>query len=128
MNRKYHHRKLPDFSTLLAGHNPPNDVGFAPGKLQIWYNNTTIGWQDDRPHAHYESDECFIVIRGSLTVDVEGERLTVEADEFCCFPAGVFHAVIAVQPPAETLMVRAPSLDDKIYEPEPRSADDRSAP
>jgi mannose-6-phosphate isomerase-like protein (cupin superfamily) len=112
----YHHRKLPDFSTLLSGHTPPDDIGFQSTRLQIWYNNMNENWQDSAPHMHKESDECFIVLKGALLVEVEGERFTVGAGEFCCFPAGVMHAVVGVHPPLESLMVRAPSVDDKIYD------------
>ena len=107
MTRQFHHRKLPDYSTLLSGHTPPNDIGFQSDRLQIWH--------DDAPHAHQESDECFIVLRGTLIVEVEGERFTIQAGEFCCFPCGVFHSLIEAQPPFETLMIRAPSVNDKIY-------------
>jgi mannose-6-phosphate isomerase-like protein (cupin superfamily) len=55
------------------------------------------------------------VLKGTLTVDVEGERVTIGPSEFCCFPTGVFHAVVDVQTPAETLMIRAPSIDDKVF-------------
>jgi mannose-6-phosphate isomerase-like protein (cupin superfamily) len=113
---RFHHRKLPDYSTLLAGHTPPNDVGFQSDRLQIWYNNSNAYWADKAPHAHQESDECFIVLRGSLLVEVEGERLVVGPREFCCFPRGVYHSIIEVRPPYETLMIRAPSVDDKVYQ------------
>ena len=113
----YHHRKLPSFSTILSGHTPPDEIGFTSAKLQIWYNNTTEGWRDERPHAHRDSDECFIVLKGSLTVDVEGERVTIGPSEVCCFPTGLFHAVVDVQTPAETLIIRAPASRD----PRPRA-------
>ena len=64
---------------------------------------------------HLESDECFILLRGSLLVEVEGERVMIEAREFCCFPRGVYHSVVQVFPPVESLMIRAPSVEDKIY-------------
>lgn len=111
----FHHHKLPDFSTLLTGRAPPDEVGFTSQKLQIWYNNSDEPWQDDGLHAHLESDECFIVLKGSLTVQVEDEVYTVMAGEFCCFPVGVYHAVLGVETPAETFMIRAPSLSDKIH-------------
>lgn len=114
----FHHRPLPNYSTLLAGRLPPDEVGFQSDRLQIWYNHTDEAWSDPLPHAHRESDECFIVLRGSLVVEVEGERFLIGPREFCCFPAGVFHQVIEVHPPAETLMLRAPSVEDKIYRPE----------
>ena len=111
----FYHRKLPEHSALLAGRIPPDDLGFASGRLQIWFNNTETPWADAGLHAHQDSDECFVVLRGTLIVDVEGERHTIGPREFCCFPRGTFHAVVQVVPPVETLMIRAPSVDDKVY-------------
>jgi ribosomal protein S18 acetylase RimI-like enzyme/mannose-6-phosphate isomerase-like protein (cupin superfamily) len=124
---QFHHRKLPDYSTLLSGHTPPDEVGFPSSQLQIWYNNTGESWVGDgeRPHKHLQSDECFIVLRGSLVVEVDGRYVTIGPREFCCFPAGQYHAIVEVHPPLETLMIRAPSVDDKVYqgEEEKQSAD-----
>ena len=114
--RRFHHRPLPEYSTLLSGRVPPDEVGFPSERLQIWYNHTTERWVDPCPHAHLESDECFIVLRGRLVVEVEGERVVVGPREFCCFPRGVFHSVVETFPPFETLMIRAPSVEDKIYQ------------
>jgi hypothetical protein len=36
----FHHRKLPQYSTLLSGHTPPDGVGFRSERLQILYNHT----------------------------------------------------------------------------------------
>lgn len=113
------HRKLPNYSTLLSGKTPPDEVGFQSERLQIWYNNTAEGWVDAMPHAHQHSDECFIVLRGSIIVEVEGKRLTVGPREFCCFPQGLYHRIIEVHPPVESLMIRAPSIDDKLYQERP---------
>ncbi len=112
---RFHHQKLPNYSTLLSGRKPRNEIGFRSNRLQIWYNNTDKAWHDATPHAHQESDECFIVLRGELIVEVEGERFTVGPREFCCFPRGVYHAIIQVHPPVESLMIRAPSKGDKTY-------------
>ncbi len=65
------------------------------------------------------------MLKGAVIVDVEGERVTVGAGEFCCFPAGVFHAVVDVQTPTETLMIRAPSVNDKIYQNKPADCQER---
>lgn len=117
----FHHRKLPDYSTLLSGPMPPDEVGFQSPRLQIWYNNSNKSWvgEGERPHKHLHSDECFIVLRGSLVVDVDGRRVTIGPREFCCFPAGQYHAIVAVQQPVETLMVRAPAVGDKVYQEQP---------
>src|SRR5689334_9102910 len=80
----FHHRKLPEFSTLLSGHTPSDDIGFTSERLQIWYNNTEQKWLDPAPHYHLESDEIFIIMRGSLVVEVEGEHYTIGEREFCC--------------------------------------------
>jgi len=121
----FHHRKLPDYSTLLCGPTPPDAVGFPSSQLQIWYNNTGESWvgNGERPHKHLYSDECFIVLEGSLVVEVDGRRFTIGPHEFCCFPAGQYHAVVAVHPPVETLMIRAPAVNDKVYLEEEASPD-----
>lgn len=111
----FHHHKLPDYSTLLTGHTPPSDLAFQSELLQIWYNNTAQPWNDPGLHAHRESDECFVVLQGTLIVDVEGEQFAIGPREFCCFPKGVYHAVVQVHPPIESLMIRAPSINDKEY-------------
>jgi mannose-6-phosphate isomerase-like protein (cupin superfamily) len=115
----FHHRKLPERSSLLTGRQPPDEVGFSSERLQIWYNNTVETWSDPAPHMHLNSDECFIVLLGSLLVEVEGERVMIGPREFCCFPRGVFHAVVQVFPPVESLMIRAPSVEDKVYRAAP---------
>lgn len=116
--KKYHHRKLPDFSTLLSGHSPQNDLGFQSTKLQIWYNNSKKSWVDngETPHKHLESDECFIVLSGTLIVAVEEDQFAINPGEFCFFPAGVYHNILEVKPPIETLMIRSPSIDDKVHQ------------
>lgn len=117
---RFHHHPLPDHSTLLSGYTPHDEFGFQSARLQIWYNYTDKNWvgAGEMPHAHEQSDECFIVLRGSLVVEVEGERHTVGPREFCCFPHGTYHAIVAVHPPVETLMIRAPSVSDKTYKSE----------
>ena len=117
MERKFHHAKLPDSSTLLSGHTPPDEVGFQSNALQIWYNNTDQTWVEAPEPAHYhkESDEIFLVLQGALHVEVDGETHRVGPREFCCFPAGQWHSVLHVELPAETLMIRAPSINDKVY-------------
>ncbi len=113
----FHYRNLPDYSTLLCGPTPPDEVGFQSAHLQIWYNNTGESWvgNGERPHKHLHSDEWFIVLQGSLEVEVDGHRVTIGPREFCCFPAGQYHAIVAVHPPVETLMVRAPAVADKVF-------------
>ena len=115
---KYLHRRLPEHSTLLSGRLPKDEFGFESSGLQIWYNHADESWLKgvpEVPHKHSISDEIFIVLKGKLIVSVEDEIIEVSAREYCCFPKEVYHAILEVQPPAETLMIRAPSVDDKVY-------------
>lgn len=115
MNDQLLHRRLPQKSGLLVGPRPPDDFAYQLDHLQIWFNRTDEPWNDPAPHFHQESDEVFIVLKGELVVEVNGERITVGPDEFCAFPAGVVHSVVDVHTPHESLMIRAPSVQDKIY-------------
>jgi len=60
----FHRRELPDRSALLMGRAPRDEAGFRSDLLQIWYNHTAEAWRDAAPHAHLESDECFLVLCG----------------------------------------------------------------
>ncbi len=118
----FHHQALPPYSTLLAGAQPPDAVGFRSQRLQIWYNNTATSWvppEGEPLHLHTTSDECFIVLQGALLVQVNTDLFWVRAGEFCCFPANVLHAVVQVETPAETFVIRAPSIQDKVYPHQP---------
>ncbi|MDH5507776.1 MAG: cupin domain-containing protein, partial [Anaerolineae bacterium] len=102
----FFHKKLPGYSTLLSGQQPRDEYSFHSDRLQIWYNNTERGWQDAAAHYHTDSDEVFIMLKGSIVVEVEGERVTIGPGEYCCFAAGVVHAVVEAHPPIESLMLR----------------------
>ena len=115
---RFFHNKLPDYSTILSGHTPRDEFGFQSDKLQILYNNTNEPWHDPGLHYHTDSDECFIILKGTVVVNVEGTLHTIREGEYCCFPTGVWHAVVEVHPPVESLMIRAPSVIDKVYEEE----------
>jgi mannose-6-phosphate isomerase-like protein (cupin superfamily) len=110
-----HHQHLPSFSTLLSGPAPRNALGFRSNHLQISYFNTNEAWSDPLPHAHQASDECYLVLRGSLVLEAEGEQITLGPREFCCFPSGTYHQVVQVNPPIECLILRGPSVADKSY-------------
>ena len=114
----FHHRRLPNCSTLLSGHTPRDEVGFRSKQLQIWYNYTDESWigAGEKLHMHTLSDECFIVLHSTLIVEVDGEQFKVGPREFCCFPCGVYHAIVEIHPPVEMLMIRAPSANDKVYQ------------
>jgi GNAT superfamily N-acetyltransferase len=112
----FHHYPLPPCSTLLAGRLPRDEYGFRSSTLQVWYNHTNLNWAGagEPLHFHSRSDKCFIVLRGRLEVRLEDATHTIDAGEYCCFPAGQLHAIAAIHLPVQTLMLRAPSVDDKV--------------
>ena len=81
----------------------------------IWYNNTNESWTDEKAHAHKECIECFIVIKGAILVEIEGEECLIQEGEYCYFPQGVFHRIIKAIPPVESFMIKAPHVSDKIF-------------
>lgn len=115
--RPFHHQRLPRHSALLAGRIVPDELAFESDRLQVWFNDTE-GWADSSPHLHTGSDEMFVVLSGALVVEVDGQQIRVGPDEFCCFPAGLLHQIVSAEPPLRTLMIRAPSLADKVHPPD----------
>lgn len=111
----FHHRPLPDRPAHLAGSQPPADEVFVTEPPQLWSSQTAEMWRDPAPHHHTASDEICIVLRGAIVVEVDGERVSVAADESCAFPAGVVYSVAAVDPTVRSRMIRAPSVADTVY-------------
>ena len=112
---RYLRRSLPEAFAVLAGPNPPDDLGFRTDGLQILWNDSNDSWADPSQHYHAESDEVFIVLKGTPHVEVGNETISVSAGEMCSFPAGVFHAVTGGIPFIEALVIRAPAKQDKVY-------------
>ena len=56
--------------------------GFKSEHLQIVFNNTAEPWSDGRAHAHTRSDEVYIVIEGSMNIEVEGVLVVVASGVF----------------------------------------------
>lgn len=115
-----HHRKLPDRCNppdhwaLVCGRSPPNDFGFRTERLQVIYNNASDPWRDEAPHLHRESDEVYIVQEGVMVLMVEEAIIRVSAGEVLCVPAGTLHQLVDVVAPVTSLVIRSPSVDDKI--------------
>ena len=83
----FHHRPLPEHSTLLSGRVPRDETSFQSAQLQIWYNHTDHSWvgAGEPPHLHRRSDECFVVLAGALIVEVDGQRHRIGPRGFAVF-------------------------------------------
>ena len=99
---------------LLAGSEATGDESFRSDAFQVLHNHAHTPWRDAQPHAHRDSDELYVVLEGVMHIDVDGERHVVSANEFLAVPAGVVHQLVDVEVPHRSLVVRAPSVRDKI--------------
>lgn len=123
--RKPVHRPLPDSFVVPVGPRPSDDGWFRTPHLHMLWNVTDTPWADPAPHFHTDSDELLIVLDGTVHVEIDGERLDVTARELCAFPAGCRHAIVGGEPPIRAMVIRAPSIGDKIsLDPAPEEQTD----
>jgi mannose-6-phosphate isomerase-like protein (cupin superfamily) len=73
-------------------------------------------WQDTAAHAHWESDEIYIVLEGQMVIAVNDGLFNVAAGEVLCVPSGTVHQLMRVGVPHRSLVLRSPSVNDKIGE------------
>jgi mannose-6-phosphate isomerase-like protein (cupin superfamily) len=100
---------------VLCGPDPPDTLGFQSDRIQILWNNSNQAWTDPGQHLHTDSDEVYIVLKGAMVLEVEDEHLTVSAGEICFVSSGTFHAIISVETPIQSLVIRSPASQDKVY-------------
>lgn len=115
--RKPIHRKLEVFSkhwTLISGRRPTDALSFQSDRLQVIFNHTSTPWQDTTSHAHADSDEIYVVLEGRMVITVGGELFNVSAGEVLCVPSGAVHQLMSVEVPHRSLVLRSPSVEDKI--------------
>lgn len=108
-------RSIPDHFAVLSGFSPPDELGFQSDSPQILCNSSNTPWHDDGMHAHGESDGAYLVLEGTITLQIQDEIINIESGEICFVPKGVFHAVTKVTVPYRGFVLRAPSVQDKIY-------------
>jgi mannose-6-phosphate isomerase-like protein (cupin superfamily) len=117
--RKPIHRKLEvttNHWALISGRSPTDALSFQSEGLQVIFNDTSTPWCDAVAHAHRESDEIYIVLDGAMVIAVDDELFNVAAGEVLCVPLGVVHQLVRVEVPHRSLVLRSPSVNDKIVE------------
>jgi mannose-6-phosphate isomerase-like protein (cupin superfamily) len=69
-----------------------------------------------RLHLHRESWEYYVVLRGSISLQIEEDLLTIPAGEILEVPPGVRHTLKGRQSPYRGMTVRVPipDYDDKV--------------
>jgi quercetin dioxygenase-like cupin family protein len=79
-------------------------LGFGPSALVLHATSETTGgtlflaestiqpgFPGPPPHTHENLHDMFYVLEGTLTVELEGERLEATAGTFICVPPGTVH-------------------------------------
>jgi len=76
-------------------------------------------------HTHDNADEMFLVIKGSITIELRDQRVDLDAGEFFIVPRGVEHRPIAVDEahimlfePAGTVNTGAVEYEFTVRDPE----------
>ena len=111
----FFHMPLPTSSAFLAGRGPvPEGEAVQTDRIQIYLRTGDDLSGDRSAHAHTACDEFIIVLEGSVTVEVEGRTHTIGKDEFCHFGIGQFHRIAAASADVRALVIRAPSVEDKL--------------
>jgi mannose-6-phosphate isomerase-like protein (cupin superfamily) len=102
-------------SEWVIGTPPVVDVdssGFSTS-LQISYNNLKEGKDKEQCHKHLETiEECYLVLEGTLTIEVNEKTHTLEKRELLKVPAHVWHRVVCSSENVEYLTIRAPISHD----------------
>lgn len=103
--------------TVVAGPRPPSDDGFCSDRVQVLHWNVDGPFGDDGTHLHRASDEVYVVLEGSIELEIDGAPVEVAAGEAVTVGAGVPHALVAVHHPARGLTIRGPAINDKVVRP-----------
>jgi 8-oxo-dGTP pyrophosphatase MutT (NUDIX family)/mannose-6-phosphate isomerase-like protein (cupin superfamily) len=115
--------------TVIAGREPPTPDGLRSNRVQVLHWRVDAPFADATPHLHTSSDEIYVVIAGSIDVEIDGHTHHVLANQSLAVPAGITHALTRVHYPARGLTIRGPAVDDKQEpQPSPGSCDQSEIP
>ena len=70
----------------------------------------------DYMHVHYEDDEAWHVLEGSLNFMFPGRQIEATAGTTVAVPAGLPHTYVVVSKPCRYLIILTPRLDALIKE------------
>ena len=78
---------------------------------------TANGYRDSYHHcyhAHLQSHEIYVVLKGTKTIKVEDEYITVKEGEILQVPPGIKHIFHEMKAPFEGFTFRTPLQEDKV--------------
>lgn len=85
------------------------------GRYEILELRGEPGAQGPRPHYHRHADEAFIVLDGSLEMEVGGEKLTANAGTTVHVPKGTAHVFRYGAPGTRFLAILTPATRFEEY-------------
>ncbi len=92
---------------ILSGHT--TNIESALAKVNQYWSPQVIGQVNDQYvkvaklkgelmwHAHADEDEMFMVVYGTLKIQLEDRDLVLQPGEFCVIPRGVRHNPVALE-------------------------------
>jgi mannose-6-phosphate isomerase-like protein (cupin superfamily) len=99
----------------IAGSRLPQAAPAYSTLVDVGFNRQADVWRDDFAHYHVESEEYYLVIRGSLALEVGGQIVFVPAGHLLGIKAGTSHCVVGGQGPIESFSIRMPgNKNDKV--------------
>jgi len=66
-------------------------------------------------HVHHTEDETFYILEGEVTMFVGGERIDLQAGDYCFGPRGVPHAYLVRSDRARMLVTISPSGSEQLF-------------
>ena len=110
----------------------PEDSRFASKVIQVNYQKRPAKKEllkNEKRHSHPEPiEEFYLVLRGTLDVEVEEETLTVGERQILCVPPDKCHRVVNLSDDAEFLVFRAPVSTNKTKKECPEISDGNRSP
>jgi len=99
----------------IAGSRLPQTDPAYSTLVDVGFNRQAGAWRDELPHYHAGSEEYYLVVHGSLALEVGGQTVSVPAGHLLGVKAGTSHRVVGGQGPIESFSIRVPgNKDDKV--------------
>ncbi len=95
---------------LLGACLPSTHANYSPllDFTCVWGVEPALEWRHERLHVHRLREEYYFVLNGSLTFEVDGSTISVNAGQILGVRPGAVHKVIGGPGPVDILFVRVP--------------------
>jgi len=108
-------RDIPPGTTFIVSpERGPDPLTHQSDALRVVFNRKTEGIFEKAAHFHTRSTEVYLVILGELTLELQGEQVTLRDHQSCTIPPGVPHRIVGSSPTVEAVVIRAPAVADRV--------------